>query len=106
MKFSYALGESSYTKFMLLYLIVPWYSYYNKRSFQGHVHKNEGYCTRAQQQLRWATIATIDMAQKEGAAVPLSVEKTGGFAPPRCNTLADYFYCLLYTLTLPTNREV
>jgi len=28
--------------------------------------------TRAQQQLRWATVATIDMGRKEGAAVPVS----------------------------------
>ena len=27
---------------------------------------------RAQQQLRWATVATIDMGRKEGTAVPLS----------------------------------
>jgi len=28
--------------------------------------------TRAQQQLRWVTMATIDMGLKEGGAVPLS----------------------------------
>ena len=31
-------------------------------------------CTKAQQQLRWATVATIDIGRKEGAAVPLSRE--------------------------------
>ena len=30
--------------------------------------------TKAQQYLRWATVATIDMGRKEGAAVPLSRE--------------------------------
>jgi len=28
--------------------------------------------TRAQQYLRWATVATVDMGRKEGAAMPLS----------------------------------
>jgi len=36
--------------------------------------------TRAQQQLRWATVTTIDMGQKQGAAVALS---WGGELGPR-----------------------
>jgi len=35
-------------------------------------HMIETYKTRAQQWLRWATVATIDMGLKERGAVPLS----------------------------------
>ena len=63
-----------------------WYKEWNYRTFAtGHFRSQErkppngilpagkftANRTRAQQQLRWATVATIDMGRKEGAAVPL-----------------------------------